>query len=156
MRNFDVEVARRENRTPLFYYPYHIELKSDFAKFIIARYFYRKTTSYYLSFDKQKHLTLLNEENMKGLSGRHTFHYDDPQETESERISIVKHMAPVSLGRREVDGFRDYVPGVTTYNPQLREGEDFEIVVGSPVEIEQPEKITFDDLPDLMGVESEQ
>ena len=153
MQKYKNEVAKEESRTPLFYYPYQVVLKSDLAKFTVAKYFYVKTTSYVLSMQK-KDLALLNEENLKELSGVYVFHYDNPKETAEQQIAIVKHAAPIALGRRGVDGFIHFRPNTKVYDLCLEEGKDFEIVVGERVEIEQPVKLTFDDLPDLMGVES--
>ena len=154
MKRFNIEVAKAESRTPLFYYPYHVVLKSDLAKFTVAKHFFSQTTSYILSMRK-KDLALLTEENMKKLSGRYDFHYDDPQETEGQQIGIVRHVVPAALGRKGISGFKDYIPGLTTSVAHLVEGKDFEIVIGERVDIEQPVKLTFDDIPDLMGVESE-
>lgn len=153
MNRYEIELAKLESRTPLFYYPYHVELKSEFAKYVIAKYFFSKTTSYVLSMKKKDVDVFLNEENMKELSGKYVFHYEDPQEVEGERIAIVKHAAPIALGRRGFVGFRQFQPGVKSYGASFEEGQDFEIIVGERVEIEQPVKLTFDDLPDLMGVE---
>ncbi|WP_438316550.1 hypothetical protein [Sporosarcina sp. FA9] len=154
MKRFDKEVKKEESRTPLFYYPYHVELKSDLAKSTIAQYFYGKTTSYALSFQK-KDLALLNEENMKKLTGRYVFHYKDSRETISQQIAMVKHVAPIALAHKGVNGFIHFKPGMTVHGVCLEKGKDFEIIVGERVEIEQPVKLSFDDLPDLMGVENE-
>lgn len=154
MKRYQNQIAKLENRTPLFYYPYHIELKSDLAKELVAMNFYRSTTSYILSFDKKKHVKeMLTEENLKKLSGKYEFHYNDPQETEGHRINIVKQSAPVAMGRRDILGFLGYVGKQSNSRTDaLIEGRDFEIIVGERVDIEQPQKLTFDDIPDLMGI----
>lgn len=153
MSLYQIKLAKEESRTPLFYYPYHIELKSEFAKYTVARYFYSKRNSYVLSMQKKDMELMLNEENLKELSGKYTFHYDDPTETEGRRIAIVMDAAPKSLGRRGINGFIQFLPNMKSYGARLEEGEDFNIIVGERVEIEQPTKLTFDDIPDLMGVE---
>lgn len=153
MNRYQIEIAKMENRTPLFYYPYHVELKSDLARELIAGYFYNSTTSYILSFDKKKHVKeMLTEENLKKFSGKYTFHYDDPRQTEGDRISKIKHHIPESLGRRGVNGFLTYAGKSNALVPLLVEGRDFEIVIGERVDIEQPQKLTFDDILDLMGI----
>ncbi|RDW15950.1 hypothetical protein [Oceanobacillus chungangensis] len=148
MKHYEIEVAKQESRTPLFYYPYHIVLKSELAKYMVAKHFFSKTTSYVLSMKKQD-LALLTDENMKDLSGRYTFHYDDPQETEGTRIAIVKDAVPGAIGRKGIDGFTHFLPGVKGYGASLEVGKDFDIVVGERVEVEQPVKLTFDDIKAL-------
>lgn len=155
MSHYEIEIAKMESRTPLFYYPYQVESKTELAKKTLAIFFrdkfryaggIRPLTQQDFEFADEK---------MKLLSGRYTFHYDDPQETEGQRIAAVKHSVPISLGNQRVDGFNNYVPGVTTHRSHLIEGKDFEIIIGERVEIEQSVKLSFDDIPDLMGVESE-
>ena len=153
MKRFNTEVAKVESRTPLFYYPYHVVLKSDLAKFAVVQYFYGQTTSYVLSV-QDKDIALINEENMKKLEGVYMFHYDDLQETEGQRIAMVKGAAPRALGYKGVNGFIHFTPAVKVCGAHLQKGIDFEIVVGERVEVEQPIKLTFDDIPDLMGVEN--
>ena len=156
MNRYQIEIAKLENRTPLFYYPYHVELKSDLARELIAKYFYQFTTSYVLSFDKQKHLkAMLTEENLKKLSGKFTFHYNNAKQTEGDRISSAKHHASKELGRRGINGFLTYAGKSNPLIGALLEGRDFEIIVGERVDIEQPQKLTFDDIPDLMGINEE-
>lgn len=147
------EIAKAESRTPLFSYPYYIVLKSKKAEWLIASYFYKRKTSYFLGMREKDVAEMLSEENMKGLSGEYIFHYDDPLETEFERMNRVKHSAPVGLARRRIEGFEGYLPGTKFYGQHLIEGIDFEVVVGERVDIEQPEKLTFDDIPDLMGID---
>ncbi|MER2057840.1 MAG: hypothetical protein ABTA16_03385 [Niallia sp.] len=156
MNRYQIEIAKLENRTPLFYYPYHVELTSDLARKLVAAYFYRFTTSNILSFDKGKHVKeMLTEENLKKLSGKYTFHYNDPKQTEGDRISKIKHHILQGLGRKGIDGFLTYASKNNALVPLLVEGRDFEVIVGERVEIEQPQKLTFDDLPDLMGINEE-
>lgn len=153
MNRYQNQIAKLESRTPLFYYPYHIELKSDLAKELVAQYFYRSTTSYILSFDKRKHVKeMLTEGNLKKLSGKYEFHYNDPHETEGYRINLVKQSAPVAMGRRDINGFLGFAGKSNSMIDTLVEGRDFEVIVGERVDIEQPKKLTFDDIPDLMGI----
>lgn len=153
MKRYEIEIAKLESRTPLFYYPYHIELKSDLAKEVLAAYFYKEKNSYALSFRKSMIPQLLTEENLKKLSGQYTFQYDDPNETEGQRIAMVKHAAPRVMGYKGVDGFLNFKPNTRVLlGATLEEEKDFEVVVGERVEIEQPKKLTFEDIPDLMGV----
>lgn len=148
------KIAELESRTPLFYYPYHIELKSKKARWDVASYFYRMKTSNFLSMEEKDVTEMLNEENMRSLSGKYVFHYDDPTETEFDRINKVKHSSPIALARRGILGFQSYLPDTKFYGNHLFEEKDFIVVVGERVEIEQPDKkITFDDIPDLMGID---
>ncbi|MFS0766179.1 hypothetical protein [Peribacillus phoenicis] len=151
MSHYEFEIAKAENRTPLFYYPFSVKAKSDLAKVLLARHFYKQTTSYYLSF-RNEHMKFFNEENMKKLSGRYTFHYDDPKETEGVRISLVKQGALKTLAKQGIDGFKHFDTDKIIHAVALTEGTDFEIIIGERVEIEQPIKLTFDDIPDLMGI----
>ena len=153
MLMYEIEIAKLESRTPLFYYPYHIELKSTKAKWLIAAHFYKRTTSYFMGMEEKDVEQMLSEENLKGLSGKYIFHYDDPTETEMNRINKVKHSAPISLARSGFNAFANTLPDVKFYGNYLIEGKDYKVVVGERVDIEQPTKLTFDDLPDLMGVE---
>lgn len=153
MNRFEIEIAKMEVRTPLFYYPYHIEIKSELAKEAIAFYFFKKTTTYELSFRKSMVPKFITEENLKDLSGQYVFHYDDSKETEWKRIEQVRNAVPKVMANRGVDGFLQYKPGVRVFGHyHLVEGKDFEVIVGDRVDIEQPNKHTFDDIPDLMGV----
>lgn len=79
----------------------------------------------------QSDLALVNEENMKKLSGRYVFHYNDPKQTEGNRISHVHELAISNLGNSEIRAFKGLNPGVTTYGHQLKLGKDFEIIIAS-------------------------
>ncbi|MFC4409431.1 hypothetical protein ACFOZY_03155 [Chungangia koreensis] len=152
MNHYELEVAKIENRTPLFYYPYSVELKSDFAREMLAVHFRDKFKRGPVRPVTQQDLALVNDENMKTVSGKIDFHYNDPKETEGTRIGIVKALAREALGNNGIDAFRQLAKNVKTYGAFLIEGKDFEIIVGERVDIEQPKKLTFDDLPDLMGI----
>lgn len=152
MNRYEIEVSKLEARTPLFYYPYSVELKSDFAKEMLAIHFRNIIHVGPVRPVTQQDLALVNDENMKGLTGNYTFHYDDPKETEGTRMGLVRAGAINSLGNKGISAFRQLAKNVKTYGIYLQEGKDFEIIIGKRVEIEKPVKLTFDDLPDLMGV----
>lgn len=156
MSRYEIEIAKAENRTPLFYYPYSVELKSELAKKTLAKYFRDMQTrgSGIRPLTTQDY-ELVNEENMKRLSGQCTFHYNDPNETEGVRLSIVNQRALRTLGEKEIHGFSQYKENIKSYGVHLEEGKDFGIIIGERVEIEQPVKLTFDDIPDLMGINEE-
>lgn len=150
MSRYEIEVAKEEIRTPLFYYPYSVKLKSDYAKEQMAIYFRERGP---LRVVTKEDLALVNDENMKKLSGRYVFHYNDPKQTEGNRISYVHELAISNLGNSGIGTFKGLIPNVKNYGHQLTLGKDFEIIIGERVEIEQPpKKITFDDLPDLIGI----
>lgn len=155
MNRYQIEIAKLESRTPLFYYPYHIELKSELAKRLVGYYFFVKSKqSYPMDYNPKKHMNeVLTEENLKTLSGRYEFHYSKPKESEGDRMIQIKHGVKKGLGKRGISGFLHFA-GINTpwKNDALEEGRDFEIVIGERVEIEQPKKLTFDDIPDLMGI----
>lgn len=156
MSHYEIEIAKAESRTPLFYYPYSVELKTDKAKKTLALFFRNR-----FKFEggiqpiTPQDFEFVNEK-MELLSGKYTFHYNNPNETENTRLSTVKQGALRTLAGKEIYGFLQYKENVKNYGVSLAEGEDFEIIIGERVDIEQPVKLTFDDLPDLMGVESEE
>lgn len=153
MNRYEIETAKLEARTPLFYYPYNVELKSKYAKEQMALHLREDGP---LRAITQKDLALVNDENMKKLSGRYVFHYNDPKETEATRISYVREGAISGLGRSGISLFKQLLPNVRNYGPQLEVGKDFEIIVGERVEIEQPVKLTLNDIPDLMGINEDE
>jgi len=152
MNRYEIETAKLEARTPLFYYPYSVELKSEFAKETLAYHFREKFKRGPMRSLTQQDLELVNDENLKELSGKHVFHYNDPKETEGVQMGIVRVGALNALGCKGIPAFNNYKKDAKNYGKSLIEDTDFKIIVGERVEIEQPVKITFDDVPDLMGI----
>lgn len=157
MSHYEIEIAKQEARTPLFYYPYSVKIKSELAKKTLALYFRNITKFEGLTPLTEKNFARVNDENLKQFSGKHEFHYNNPNETEGTRLSMVNQGALRSLAGKGIYGFAGYKENTKSYDTQLSEGRDFEIIIGERVEVEQPpKKITFDDLPDLMGINEEE
>lgn len=152
MNRYEIETAKIEARTPLFYYPYSVELKSEFAKETLAYHFREKIKRGPMRSLTQHDLELVNEENMKELSGKYTFHYNDPKETTGVQMGIVRAGALNALGSSGIPAFSNLAKNIMNYGKSLTEKDDFEIIIGERVEIDQPVRITFDDIPDLMGI----
>lgn len=151
MKRYEREIANLEANTPQFYYPYSVKVKSDYGRELLVLYFRKNGPMRTIT--KQE----LNDvdENMKVFSGEYVFHYNDPAQTEDERKSYVRAGALNHLGRVEFAPFQGLSEERKNHVRILEEGKDFEICIGDRVDIQQPKTLTFDDLPDLMGIEKE-
>ena len=151
MNRYEMEIAKLENRTPRFYYPYSVKAKSDYAKNVLAIYFRNSIRLYAVTKEELAQV----DEKMKEFSGEYVFHYNDPKETESARKEQVRTGALNKLGDVYIFPPGPGAKGIIKSGDILTRGKDFEIYVGDRVDIQQPKKLTFDDLPDLMGIEKE-
>lgn len=151
MNRYEMKIAKLEARTPQFYYPYSVRLKTDFAKEMIVLHLIRNGR---LGSVTKNELDQIDEKT-KEFSGKYVFHCNDPELTEENIKEQVRTGALNSLSSYAFFPNGPNYEHVRKYGALLRNGEDYEICIGDRVDIQQPKKLTFDDLPDLMGIEKE-
>lgn len=133
MQLYKKRIRNLEQQTPLFAYPYQIIPISRDGEFALE--------------DKQ-------------LTGEYVFQFDDPGESETQEIEIVKDGAVRHLAFQKVPGVRHrdqtskgYIINLkgrgNRVKSRLEVGIDYEIIVGEKIILEPVKKLTFDDIKTL-------
>lgn len=145
MNKLDVEIKKRERMQPVATYPYHVEPLTEQAILAFAHYGHKKGSI--------KELRYIVEDNqalkMKPFMDEYTFYYDDPEETEEQRIAIVTEQAIWSMAQSFVPGITHMYSDRRTFYVSLRKDVDYRVVVGEKALHEQPVKLSFDDINKL-------
>src|SRR5690606_13326950 len=89
MNRYEMEIAKLEARTPQFYYPYSIKLKTDFAKEMIVVHLIRKGPLGPVTKNELNQV----EERTKEFSGKYVFHHNDPEQTDETIKEQVRNGA---------------------------------------------------------------
>ncbi|MCM3637731.1 hypothetical protein M3152_08350 [Sporosarcina luteola] len=145
MRAFERQVAELECHNVLFSYPYQVKPITDQA---IAFFAIHGRDGGPIPKNKTEF-----EKNLKldryPFKGSRAFYYDDPNESEDERIKSTKNLAVLNMADRHVPGI--YHIKSIGKNPYiaLTEGTDYEIEVSEKIVHEQPKKLSFDDIKAL-------
>ncbi len=145
MKKLDIEIAKRERKSPVVSYSYKVEPITEQAILAFAHYGHRKGTI--------KDLRYIVEDNpalrKKPFVGEYTFFYDNPEETEEQRISIVTEHAIWSMAQFFVPGITHLNSDRKTFYVSLKKDVDYRVEVGEKVTHEQPKKLSFDDIVKL-------
>ena len=148
MNAFEKEVAEREALTPLYSYPYEVEPISEQAVSFFSIYCRGggPIPQSKAEFERIKKDFKLDK---SPFVGQMTFYYDDPRQSEQERIRTTKNAAIKNMADRHVPGI--YHHNSPAKNPYfaLVEGQDYEVKVGEKIVHEQPERLSFDNIKAL-------
>lgn len=147
MYSFEKEIAKREMLHPVVSYPYQVVPISEQAKLHFGL-----TVKKSGPIEKLVNLFKKGEELTEfPFVGQRTFFYDDPKESEQDRIQAVKQLAQFNMARHGVRGisYKDPHWDLKSFNATLREGEDYKIQVGEKIVHEQPKTLTWDDVEAL-------
>lgn len=145
MFGYEIEIARREALFPFYSYPYKVVPLSENAK---LSFYVRmlKKSSMQLPVTAKMLSEVVTEENLSlhPFSGKLTFFYDDPKQTESTRIEMARKHAVRNLAEGRVSGFNYQDSGIKTYVADFTEGVDYRIEIGEKIVHEIPGELSYD------------
>jgi hypothetical protein len=145
MFDYEIEIARREQLFHFYSYPYKVVPISDRAK--QSFYVYMLPTRGPLMPITGKMISeVVTEENLARypFSGKLTFVYDDPKQTESTRIEMARMHAIWSMANSGVDGFSHPDLRIKSYVAVLTEGIDYRIEIGDKIVYKRPAELSYD------------
>lgn len=145
MFDYEIEIARREALFPFYSYPYKVVPISENAK---LSFYVRMlpTNGMLLPVTAKMLATVVTEENLARhpYSGKLTFFYDDPKQTERTRIEMARLHAVWSMANARVGGFSHESIQVSGGIAALKEGVDYRIEIGEKIVYKRPGELSYD------------
>lgn len=145
MFDYEIEIARREQLFHYYSYPYKVVPISERAK--QSFYIYMLPTRGPLRPITAKMISeVVTEENLARhpFTGKLSFFYDDPKQTESTRIEMARMHAIWSMAKSRVEGFSHKDVWIKSYTAALIEGTDYRIEIGEKIVHKRPAELSYD------------
>ncbi len=145
MYSYEIEIARREQLYPFYSYPYKVVPISENAK---LSFYIRMLPSngMLLPVTAKMLAEVVTEEKLAchPYSGKLTFFYDDPNQTESTRIEMARMHAIWSMANARIGGFSHESIQVSGGIAALTEGVDYRIEIGDKIVYPVPGELSYD------------
>lgn len=152
MSPYEVQLKKEERLYPECSYTYQIKPLSEWAEVEFAKHFKRKGKGGLqlpVTKDEKKHYLTDEYLSEHPFSGTATLYYDNPNDSKSSRVDLVKDCANLNMARHFIVGFRDTRLHIRLNTPIMKEGKDYEIIVSDKITHDKPNPMTFDDIKAL-------
>jgi len=146
MFDYEIEIARREQLFYYYSYPYKVVPLSESAKQNFYLYMLRNNSRPLSPITQKMISEVVTEENLSlyPFTGKFALVYDDPKQTESNRIEMARMHAIRSMANSRVDGFNHPDVWIKTYTAALAEGVDYRIEIGEKIVHKIPGELSYD------------